>query len=146
VALDAFILRTALVPAAMHLFGRANWWLPGWLEKRLPHLAVEPQEAAAEEETPQPGIASVVHGFVRDAEGDPVEGAAVTVLSKGGRQLDRVTSLADGSYIVSVPAPGTYMVAATASAYGSRARHVVVGEEPLVHDVELTGHEVDAVN
>ncbi|GAA4623454.1 MMPL family transporter [Actinoallomurus vinaceus] len=44
VALDAFILRTILVPAAMHLFGRANWWLPSWLERRLPHLSVEPPE------------------------------------------------------------------------------------------------------
>jgi RND superfamily putative drug exporter len=42
VALDAFILRTVLVPAAMHLSGRANWWLPRWLDRRLPHLAVEP--------------------------------------------------------------------------------------------------------
>jgi putative drug exporter of the RND superfamily len=45
VALDAFILRTVLVPAAMHLFGNANWWLPGWLDRRLPHLAIEPLEA-----------------------------------------------------------------------------------------------------
>jgi putative drug exporter of the RND superfamily len=45
VALDAFILRTVLVPAAMHLFGNANWWLPGWLDRRLPHLAIEPPEA-----------------------------------------------------------------------------------------------------
>jgi RND superfamily putative drug exporter len=44
VALDAFILRTILVPAAMHLFGRANWWLPSWLERRLPHLSVEGPE------------------------------------------------------------------------------------------------------
>lgn len=28
VALDAFILRTALVPAVMHVLGRSNWWLP----------------------------------------------------------------------------------------------------------------------
>ncbi|NEB40848.1 MMPL family transporter [Streptomyces sp. SID14515] len=41
VALDAFILRTMLVPALMHLFGKNNWWLPGWLDKRMPHLAVE---------------------------------------------------------------------------------------------------------
>jgi RND superfamily putative drug exporter len=47
VALDAFILRTVLVPAAMHLFGNANWWLPRWLDRRLPHLAIEPPEAAA---------------------------------------------------------------------------------------------------
>jgi RND superfamily putative drug exporter len=46
VALDAFILRTVLVPAAMHLFGTANWWLPGWLERRLPHLSIEPPEDA----------------------------------------------------------------------------------------------------
>ncbi|MEV6106402.1 MMPL family transporter [Streptomyces sp. NPDC051940] len=46
VALDAFIIRTMLVPAAMHLIGKANWWLPGWLDKRLPHVAVEPAEDA----------------------------------------------------------------------------------------------------
>jgi RND superfamily putative drug exporter len=46
VALDAFILRTVLVPAAMHLFGNANWWLPRWLDRGLPHLAIEPPEEA----------------------------------------------------------------------------------------------------
>jgi len=45
VALDAFILRTVLVPAAMHLFGNANWWLPRGLDRRLPHLTIEPTEA-----------------------------------------------------------------------------------------------------
>ncbi|WP_326798718.1 MMPL family transporter [Streptomyces sp. NBC_01808] len=50
VALDAFVLRTLLVPALMHLLGRANWWLPGWLEKRLPYIGVEgPGEPAAAE-------------------------------------------------------------------------------------------------
>ena len=48
VALDAFILRTILVPAAMHLFGHANWWLPRWLDRRLPHLAIEPPRLAPE--------------------------------------------------------------------------------------------------
>jgi RND superfamily putative drug exporter len=48
VLLDAFILRTVLVPAVMHLLGRSNWWLPSWLERRLPHLAVEPPEPAPE--------------------------------------------------------------------------------------------------
>jgi putative drug exporter of the RND superfamily len=41
IILDAFIVRTMLVPALMHLFGRANWLLPGWLDRRLPHLTVE---------------------------------------------------------------------------------------------------------
>jgi hypothetical protein len=26
----------------MHLSGRANWWLPGWLDRILPHLSIEP--------------------------------------------------------------------------------------------------------
>ncbi|MFD8736461.1 MMPL family transporter [Streptomyces sp. NPDC059618] len=144
VALDAFILRTALVPAAMHLLGGSNWWLPAWLDKRLPHLAVEPAEEPLEDAAPVQGGASAVHGFVRDADGEAVGGAVLTLLSKGGRQLDRVTSLADGSYIVSVPAPGTYLLSATARSYGARARHVVVTDEPLVHDVELAQGEVDA--
>ncbi|MFE9995882.1 MMPL family transporter [Streptomyces avermitilis] len=145
VALDAFILRTALVPAAMHLLGNANWWLPAGLEKRLPHLAVEPQEDAVAEPAAEGG-ATVVHGFVRDAEGGPVDGAILTLLTPGGRQADRVTSLADGSYILSAPASGTYLLAVTATAYAARARHLAVGTEPLVYDVELTADEVDAVN
>lgn len=44
VFIDAFVLRTVLVPALMHLFGASNWWLPRWLDKRLPHLSVEAAE------------------------------------------------------------------------------------------------------
>ncbi|MEV7419892.1 MMPL family transporter [Streptomyces sp. NPDC089919] len=44
VALDAFVLRTLLVPALMHLLGGANWWLPGWLDRRLPRISIEPPE------------------------------------------------------------------------------------------------------
>ncbi|MFF4601320.1 MMPL family transporter [Streptomyces sp. NPDC001339] len=42
VALDAFVLRTLLVPALMHLLGGANWWLPSWLDRRLPRISIEP--------------------------------------------------------------------------------------------------------
>src|SRR5579862_3180447 len=41
---DAYIIRTVLVPAIMHMFGRANWWLPAWLDRALPRLHVEPAE------------------------------------------------------------------------------------------------------
>jgi putative drug exporter of the RND superfamily len=47
VALDAFVIRSVLNPALMTLLGRANWWLPSWLERRLPHLSVEPPEQPA---------------------------------------------------------------------------------------------------
>ncbi|MEU3060841.1 MMPL family transporter [Streptomyces subrutilus] len=44
VALDAFVLRTLLVPALMHLLGGANWWLPAWLDRRLPRISIEPPD------------------------------------------------------------------------------------------------------
>ena len=41
VLLDALIVRSGLVPALMLIIGDANWWLPAWLERLLPHLRVE---------------------------------------------------------------------------------------------------------
>jgi RND superfamily putative drug exporter len=41
VLLDATLVRMVLVPATMSLVGRANWWLPGWLDRLLPHLDLE---------------------------------------------------------------------------------------------------------
>jgi putative drug exporter of the RND superfamily len=41
VLLDATLVRMVLVPATMSLIGRANWWLPGWLDRLLPHLDLE---------------------------------------------------------------------------------------------------------
>jgi uncharacterized membrane protein YdfJ with MMPL/SSD domain len=41
IALDATLVRLILVPAAMQLMGRWNWWLPGWLDRILPDLNVE---------------------------------------------------------------------------------------------------------
>ncbi|HEX5782028.1 MAG TPA: MMPL family transporter [Solirubrobacteraceae bacterium] len=39
--IDAFIIRLLLLPAVMHLAGPAMWWMPAWLERRLPHLHIE---------------------------------------------------------------------------------------------------------
>src|SRR4051794_16089484 len=51
VFLDAFVIRTALVPAIMELLGRSAWWLPRWLDRILPRLSVEPPELSAEPPT-----------------------------------------------------------------------------------------------
>jgi putative drug exporter of the RND superfamily len=40
---DAFIIRMAVVPAVMILLGKANWWFPGWLDRILPHVTVDPE-------------------------------------------------------------------------------------------------------
>jgi RND superfamily putative drug exporter len=39
VLIDVTIVRLLLVPATMELLGDRNWWLPRWLDRRLPHLA-----------------------------------------------------------------------------------------------------------
>src|SRR5690606_5748310 len=39
--IDAFIVRVVLVPAIMRLLGRANWWMPAWLDRVLPHLDID---------------------------------------------------------------------------------------------------------
>jgi putative drug exporter of the RND superfamily len=38
VLIDATIVRASLVPAFMRIAGRWNWWIPGWLDRRLPQL------------------------------------------------------------------------------------------------------------
>ncbi|MFC4426519.1 MMPL family transporter [Deinococcus navajonensis] len=41
VLLDATLVRLVLVPAFLKLAGRWNWWLPAWLDRRLPRLHIE---------------------------------------------------------------------------------------------------------
>jgi RND superfamily putative drug exporter len=51
VFLDAFVIRLFLVPSLMFLFGRASWWLPASIDRRLPRLSIEGPEQVA----PEPG-------------------------------------------------------------------------------------------
>ncbi len=56
VFIDATIVRMVLVPATMELLGNANWWLPRWLDRLLPRVAVEaaPEPPHDELETREP--------------------------------------------------------------------------------------------
>jgi putative drug exporter of the RND superfamily len=49
VLFDAFVIRLLLVPALMHLFGRASWWMPAGLARRLPRLTIEGPEPRPQE-------------------------------------------------------------------------------------------------
>jgi len=46
VFLDATLVRMVVVPATMELLGDRNWWMPKWLDRRLPHLEIERAEMA----------------------------------------------------------------------------------------------------
>lgn len=41
ILIDAFLIRMTVIPAAMVLLGKSAWWLPKWLDKRLPHVSIE---------------------------------------------------------------------------------------------------------
>jgi RND superfamily putative drug exporter len=56
IIVDATIVRMVLVPASMALLGRANWWLPAALDRRLPRIAAHapvslPEPRQAEQTT-----------------------------------------------------------------------------------------------
>jgi RND superfamily putative drug exporter len=60
VAIDATVVRMVLVPSTMALLGNANWWLPAWLDRILPHLDLEGgathDEAAPAPPAPEPVV------------------------------------------------------------------------------------------
>jgi RND superfamily putative drug exporter len=60
VFVDAFVVRSLLLPALLHLLGRRTWWLPARLDRRMPHLAIEPpiqlEEPAPQRTDEQPAL------------------------------------------------------------------------------------------
>jgi RND superfamily putative drug exporter len=66
VLVDATIVRMILVPATMELLGRRNWWMPRWLDRVVPHLAIERGA------TDVPGPSSDITGSGPDDDREPV--------------------------------------------------------------------------
>ncbi|MFD5077215.1 MMPL family transporter [Streptomyces sp. NPDC058371] len=83
VALDAFVLRTLLVPALMHLLGGANWWLPRLLDERLPRISIEPPECRAAGAALLPGRGGASRATIPGQRSDD---ALVGVLEKEQQQ------------------------------------------------------------
>jgi RND superfamily putative drug exporter len=50
IMIDVLIVRMVVAPAVMTLLGDRAWWLPGWLDRVLPHLELEGERAGAERE------------------------------------------------------------------------------------------------
>jgi len=49
ILVDATLVRMVLVPATMTLLGDANWWIPGWVDRRLPSVGDEAGDRAADQ-------------------------------------------------------------------------------------------------
>ncbi|NEB00030.1 MFS transporter [Streptomyces sp. SID13726] len=85
-------------------------------------------------------VGTPVSGRVFGAERVPVAGAAVTLISLGGRQLGRAVSGGDGSYGVAAPAAGSYVLIASADGFQPQASTIVVADgTPVTYDVLLSG-------
>ncbi|WP_019544816.1 MMPL family transporter [Streptomyces sulphureus] len=69
VALDAFVLRTLLVPALMHLLGGANWWLPRAVDRWLPRISIEPEGQEHRDGEPADAARAPAHASVGAAAG-----------------------------------------------------------------------------
>ena len=54
VLVDAFLVRMTLVPAVLALLDRRAWWLPGWLDRRMPNLDIEGEKLLHELEPAAP--------------------------------------------------------------------------------------------
>ncbi|MET7479979.1 MFS transporter [Streptomyces sp. NPDC005648] len=80
-----------------------------------------------------------VTGHVLGAERVPVPGAAVTLISLGGRQLSRSVSRPDGAYGVDAPVGGSYVLITSADGFQPQASTLVVAEAPVSYDVLLSG-------
>ncbi|MEV0643346.1 MFS transporter [Streptomyces sp. NPDC050619] len=73
-------------------------------------------------------------------EEEAVEGATLTLISLGGRQLGRAVAHSGGRYRLDAPSAGSYVLIAAAEGHQPQASTVVVGEEPLSHDVLLSAN------
>lgn len=80
-----------------------------------------------------------IRGHVRGDQSVPVDCAAVTLISLGGRQLSRAAAGPDGSYALEAPGEGTYVLIASADGHRPQATTVVVGAAPVTYDVLLSG-------
>jgi RND superfamily putative drug exporter len=68
VLVDATVVRMVLVPASMALMGNANWWMPGWLDRILPHIDVEGEAVI--------GSAEAADNPVGESDSDSIVGPA----------------------------------------------------------------------
>lgn len=105
VFVDATVVRCMLVPAIMVLAQKGTWWLPAWLDRLLPHLHVEGDPRALDEET-----TALAEGRRRQYHPGPV------LWASAGALVGWLVALLFALGIGAVPGTGTFLPAAAMSA------------------------------
>ncbi|MGW3419245.1 MFS transporter [Streptomyces phaeochromogenes] len=115
-----------------HVGGRS-----GGPEQRLGAIG---SAAGGDTFVPDGGRGPALYGRTLETGGAAVEGATLTLISMGGRQLGRAVAHPGGRYRLDAPSAGSYVLIAAAQGHQPQASTVVVGEEPLSHDVLLSAN------
>ena len=134
----SFLIATAAVALGLLL----ALFLPGRRPAARPQL-----RASSEEDANLERAEEVLRGFrgrVLDAEGAPVAHAKVTLIDRRGRQAGATLSAEDGSYTLTVPAEGPYVLAARASGHAPVASSATHSgdDRPVDLDLSLPGEPV----
>ena len=142
VLVDSTIVRCILVPSLMVLAARWTWWLPRWLDRALPELAIEgdpatlvtvgtPRPERPQDALPSAGRPSLVAGMavgwlvgaVLATPPTPMAAAAVAVAAVGGAALAYLPRATPGGG----GALATRLVALTLGALTTWALFALVG-------------------
>ncbi|MDQ0990593.1 MFS transporter [Streptomyces sp. V3I7] len=105
--------------------------------------------ASSEEDAGLARAEEVLRGFrgrVLAADGAPVARAKVTLIDRRGRQAGATLSAEDGSYTLTVPAEGPYVLAARATGHGPHASSAThTGDDrPVDLDLSLPAETINA--
>ncbi|WP_107095059.1 MFS transporter [Streptomyces chattanoogensis] len=102
------------------------------------------ESGAASEAEPEPADPAEAlpsgagfHGLVREADGEVLGGATLTLVSPDGRQVGRTLSRPDGRYALAAPAPGPYVLIAAADGRQPQAVTVMAAATPVSYGVRL---------
>ena len=146
VFVDAFVVRMTLIPALMHLLGPAAWWLPRWLDRRLPVLDVEGESLHRRLDARREGTALAVHAegaTLRDAAGPVFEGVAVAAAPGSVVLVHGAPGAGKTSFLLvlagrMVTSDGTLQVAGRIlpDEIGEVRRHVSLAEVTGVNDLD----------
>ncbi|MFB4313679.1 MFS transporter [Actinomadura sp. 21ATH] len=101
--------------------------------------AMPPVLAQDGPQRPQDGGGPAIRGYARDGDGAPVPSVALTLIDARGQQLGRGFSGPDGSYAITAPGPGTYVLIAATGEHEPQAATLVVGDRPVDFDLRLAG-------
>ncbi|KUL42699.1 MFS transporter [Streptomyces regalis] len=137
----SFLIATAAVAVGL--------LLALFLPKQRPASAHPQLRASSEEDANLERAEEMLRGFrgrVLDATGTPVARAKVTLIDRRGRQAGATLSAEDGSYALTVPTQGAYVLAARADGHAplaSSATHTG-DDSPVELDLSLPGETVTA--